>query len=592
MTNNPDPPKKIDVFDLMRYGWLPSGMPPCFESFTMARFFKDKKSKYWDSAVKSRKYTTPAYFSIPKRGKNRRIASIIHPLGQVKLSKSVQANWSAIRAHIINSPISKSTPVLSRDKKRNYHSNKDHQLRFFEQKYTFSESFSERQSMGFGGSAVLHFDIQSHYPSLYIHAITWALTTKVNAKKMFRNEIPKSSAYGIASQLEEAVKYCQDQETKGIAIGNDISLIVSEIIMCEVDKYINNELGKISSYIGSVRYVDDYWIIFSNQDQANDCRQIIEGLLAPFHLILNESKIKTEILPLKIAEEWVSEFHEFKLSAANSIRYKIQLKEFVNRTVTEYRKLQDERIPRYALQILRPFAGKNSLDNVSPFANSKNSWADFERSIALMLQLDKRNIDIIHDILNFYTLVEAVPESNSVLKTILGYLSSCDVDNCYEVSWCLWMLHNDFADSCRSDDVAKSLEMSLRRLLKTESQVILIMILHIANHRKIFSRIFMRDLNIKIWDNIGIRKSHVRDDVRASLYASRWLLTYVCASNGWARLGPSMLDNLFGDMHKSKVKIFDPNYQLSREQILFGTSPRGWGGFKDYDINERLRRSH
>lgn len=491
----------------------------------------------------------------------------------------------------MGSPFSHSLPVLSRDKIRNAVPSKDHQLRCFEQKYTFSETFQYRQEQSLPGAAVLHFDIQSHYPSLYIHAVTWALTTKVRAKQMFRKEIPKDSAYNIASQIEGAVKYCQDQETKGIAIGNDVSLIVSEIILSEVDKYIESELRNIPSYIGSVRFVDDYWITFSNYDTAHASKQIIESLLSPFHLILNESKIRVDRTPLQISEGWVSSFHEFRFSMSSSFKYKIQLREFTNRVITEYKLNDDERIPRYALQILRPFAGKNSLDNISPFAHSKLAWKEYETSIALILQLDRRNIDIVHDIIVFYEYLEGPVEVRGILKTILGYLSSCEIGHCYEIAWSIWILYVRYEDIRGDYKIINYLEKSLTRIIKTDSQVIILMILMLSNNKRCFSRKFARDLNDRVWQILGIRKGTEKQDLEKALYGCFWLLAYSCARKGWARLKPSHLDSFFSKMHKDGVRIFDPEYHLSHEEYMFGTSPRGWGGFKDYDVNERLRRN-
>ena len=85
-------------------------------------------------------------------------------------------------------------------------------------------------------------------------------------------------------------------QTNGILIGNSLSRIVSEIILCSVDKNIKTKIKDIDYY----RYVDDYFIYVETTGNINDVINEFNIALKEYELNINESKLQINESPLKI----------------------------------------------------------------------------------------------------------------------------------------------------------------------------------------------------------------------------------------------------------------------------------------------------
>ena len=78
----------------------------------------------------------------------------------------------------------------------------------------------------------------------------------------------------------------------GIALGNQINTIVSNLYLDGLDKFIKYELG--IEYYG--RYADDFYLIHPSRDYVKYCAYCIEQFLASFGLALNP---KSQLIPVK-----------------------------------------------------------------------------------------------------------------------------------------------------------------------------------------------------------------------------------------------------------------------------------------------------
>lgn len=97
-------------------------------------------------------------------------------------------------------------------------------------------------------------DISQCFPSIYTHAISWALVGKSTAKKH----------RGIKewyNQIDKACQNMRDGETHGLLIGPHTSNLISELILTTVD----NQLKSKYKYI---RKVDDYTCYVEKYEDA------------------------------------------------------------------------------------------------------------------------------------------------------------------------------------------------------------------------------------------------------------------------------------------------------------------------------------
>ena len=78
----------------------------------------------------------------------------------------------------------------------------------------------------------------------------------------------------------------------GIALGNQINTIVSNLYLDSFDKFIGEELG-VKYY---ARYADDFYLIHKDKEYLKVCSEYIEKFLSTLKLKLNP---KSQIIPLK-----------------------------------------------------------------------------------------------------------------------------------------------------------------------------------------------------------------------------------------------------------------------------------------------------
>lgn len=87
-------------------------------------------------------------------------------------------------------------------------------------------------------------------------------------------------------------EFINSTEGKGIALGNQINTIVSNLYLDGLDKFITGELG--IKYYG--RYADDFYLIHESKEYLKYCEECIKQYLKTLGLKLNK---KSQIMPYK-----------------------------------------------------------------------------------------------------------------------------------------------------------------------------------------------------------------------------------------------------------------------------------------------------
>jgi hypothetical protein len=129
---------------------------------------------------------------------------------------------------------------------------------------------------------------------MYTHSIGWALHGKAVTK---RN---RSTAL-LGNELDQAARNCNDQQTNGIPIGPDTSLVISEIILSAVDAAVLQECPTVRV----VRKLDDYEISANNQEEATEYLTCLQDCLHAVNLTLNQQKVQILELPVCVTPRWL-----------------------------------------------------------------------------------------------------------------------------------------------------------------------------------------------------------------------------------------------------------------------------------------------
>lgn len=170
---------------------------------------------------------------------------------------------------------------------------------------------------------VLHTDITDCYGSIYTHSISWAIHTKVEAKK--KENRTKKSLIGVV--IDNHLQDMSYGQTNGIPQGSALMDFIAEIVLGYVDLLLSDKLTElgITDY-KILRYRDDYRIFTNNSLDAERIAKELSEVLTELGMRLNADKteasediIKSSIKPDK--RYWISN----KRIADNKQKWLIQL---------------------------------------------------------------------------------------------------------------------------------------------------------------------------------------------------------------------------------------------------------------------------
>lgn len=218
-----------------------------------------------------------------------RWASIPHPLAYYDLVEKLVTNWDVLQIQLgdMNSKIK---PAHHSDGRliimRGYETSEE-------------ENFQELDSLllpsKFGASHIVFADVKSFFPSIYTHALPWALVTQNTSKKN------KEQKHWF-NQIDRAFSNCKRGETHGVHVGPGTSNIAGEIILSKVDARLRDK-----GFINFERHIDDYKYFASSAEDASKFLDLLQTELYYFELHLNDKKTAITQFPMPDRDEWLLE---------------------------------------------------------------------------------------------------------------------------------------------------------------------------------------------------------------------------------------------------------------------------------------------
>lgn len=207
-------PQEKRTCALLSDGYFPVQLPPPFCSATLGLAVPALTARF----VSEMTYPSDCEsFSVARVGHRRRTTKLPNPISQFLLARSITANWPAISKHLKRSKLSLSNPRLNTTiGERSI------------QIPSLGELESERVWRSAGYRYALVSDVTQFFPSLYTHALPWALHTKTAVKAALRARQKRSAGFG--DDLDKHARNCQSQQTIGVPIGPDTSHILAEIV--------------------------------------------------------------------------------------------------------------------------------------------------------------------------------------------------------------------------------------------------------------------------------------------------------------------------------------------------------------------------
>lgn len=275
---------------LLTYGFFSEKLPPIFDSSSFAGYCIKRKDSY-----SSKEYYDYIRYDTIRNINTPRQIGIPVPFAYDNLCRVIRDNWEKIRQHF-HKCTDQQEYVIS----RNHVLFKENEPLFKMNYDDWRNSGSPKDSIQIGMKYVVKADISTCFPSIYTHSLSWALVGKTEAKEKKEN---KNAWY---NRIDKACRKVRNNETHGIIIGPHSSNILSEIILCAIDK----ELSTKYSYI---RNIDDYTCFVESREKAGDFIRDLAHELGNYDLLLNHNKTKVEALPFLEDAMWVRKINSFNL---------------------------------------------------------------------------------------------------------------------------------------------------------------------------------------------------------------------------------------------------------------------------------------
>lgn len=274
---------------LLARGYFPKKLPPAFSTEGFAAYAASAQGRQALKGIEGPTLTNGATFQLAGPGARVRELVIPHPYSFTELASLISAKFSRLLKKAASSPFSRSHPV--------YKSSEDRAL---QPSYLYKNLARERMISRAGGAYVVKADINDFYPSLYTHAIGWAIDPRLRSRANWGNREL------FAKKVDQALMNMQGKLSQGVLIGNDISYLLAEIVLGRVDQALRRAVKKVPAG-RFYRWYDDYEISCASNDEAEEILAALTRELSKFRLRLNPRKTRIESLPRPTQKEWQQE---------------------------------------------------------------------------------------------------------------------------------------------------------------------------------------------------------------------------------------------------------------------------------------------
>ncbi len=286
---------------LLARGYFPKELPPAFFTDDFARYATSKLGRIALSTstyAPPDKYTELARYRLALPGQGgiaSRALTVPHPWAFAALARVVAKNFRRLLKKSATSKFSRSRPV--------YGSHKSRALSTLVKPSNLSR---ERANNRAGATHILKVDVSQFYPSLYTHAVGWAIDPKLRERKHWSNKRL------LGKQVDQLLMNMQGKVSQGIPIGNDLSFLLAEVVLAQIDKTLGVRPEQ------AYRWFDDYEFACHNRQEAEEILVKLNRHLDSYRLRLNPKKTTILELPEPASDGWQDEIRALSGAAFGS----------------------------------------------------------------------------------------------------------------------------------------------------------------------------------------------------------------------------------------------------------------------------------
>lgn len=282
---------------LLAYGLFTEKLPPILSSEAFYNYCTTLKTPFSDGWRQYIYHESMRNINVP------RPLGIPNPMAYQKLCQCLADNWDKLKTHFSNQ-------TLNQD----YKISRIHIRKLEKNNALFSMSYSNWKIDGtpepdllIGNRYIVKADISTCFPSIYTHAIPWALVGKTYAKAHSR----KSDQSEWYNQIDHFTQNCKNGETHGLLIGPHASNLLSELILTVIDKRLYDAGWRY------IRNIDDYTCYVTTYEDGQKFLIALGEELRDFDLSLNFKKTEIQELPVASVEQWVRKINSVSIMQRN-----------------------------------------------------------------------------------------------------------------------------------------------------------------------------------------------------------------------------------------------------------------------------------
>ena len=316
---------------LLAYGLFTEKLPPVF---TAKGFFDYCESK---SPIFPEKPTEYIYYESMRNISTPRPLGIPNPASYQQLCKFISVNWPRFQQHFERETKGQEH-IVSRTHIRKMKSSDS----LFAMNYkNWKTDGTPEPDLLLGTKYLVRADISNCFPSIYTHALSWALVGKDVAKQ---NQKDRTQWY---NKLDFYTRNIKNGETHGLLIGPHVSNLLSEIVLVKIDNIL---YGKGWRYI---RNIDDYTCYVSTYGDGQLFLTELSEQLRAYNLTLNHKKTSIEELPIASVEQWVRKINTFTAFGTNETMNFKEVRAYLDLTIELMQENNDNAaILNYAMKVM------------------------------------------------------------------------------------------------------------------------------------------------------------------------------------------------------------------------------------------------
>ncbi len=396
---------------LLTNGFFPQELPPVFSTSSFASAATGSNGGLVEhmSTGGPNKAETCVH-NMVRSGGLRRHLGIPNPIHYSRLSWFVVQNWTALQQSSQRSPFSLTQPV---DTGTN---------RAISASHGFSERTIRRAELRSSGRFLLHLDINRYYPSIYTHSVPWA----IHGKDVVKHAMAEGSLNALwSNRLDAHLRNMNDQQTVGIPIGPDTSLLIAECILAAVDE----ELITTIPNLRGIRFIDDYEFVVNLRSEAELVISTLQFILSKYELALNPTKTQIIELPHPIEPLWTSRLRTFVFRDAGTLGQRNDLTAYFDTAFTLAREALGEPVINYA------------ISRLNAVAIEEDNWQIFQYMLSQCARSEPACLPQVCDQISYYRssgLLVDTPLWINCLEHII--LERLPLGQASEALWALWIM--------------------------------------------------------------------------------------------------------------------------------------------------------